>query len=127
MEHESSREPLVTDLLRMAMDDARELVRAEVLLAKDEVGTEAKHAGASLFLLLLGVAIAAFALAGLVIGLLTAAQASPTAIALVFALIMAALAGISLFSARRLMPKHLLERTRGRVEDDIRRLKEVVQ
>src|SRR6185436_4259839 len=97
--------------------DARDLVRAEVLLAKDEVGTEAKHAGASIFLLLLGVAVAAFALAGLVIGLLTVTHASPAAVALVFALIMAALAGVSFASARWLMPKRLLERTRVRVDD----------
>lgn len=127
MQPDISRELPVADLLRTAVDDARELVRAEVLLAKDEVGTEAKHAGASLFLLLMGVATTAFALAGLIVGLLALSRASAAVIALLFALIMALCAGFAFLMALWLMPKSPLERTRVRLEADIRELKEVIQ
>lgn len=114
----------VSELLQTALNDARDLIRAEVALAKEEAGTEAKHAGASLFLLLLGVATAAFTLAGLVIGILALTRASPPVVALVFAAVMATVTGAALLLARWLMPGKVLERTRGRVEDDIQQLKD---
>jgi uncharacterized membrane protein YqjE len=123
----ASREPSVSDLLRTAMDDARDLVRAEVALAKDEVRAEAKYAAISLFLMLLGVLTAGLALSGLVFGIVTVAGTPTKVIPFVAGGAMAVLAALSFGFGLRLMPKQPLERTRGRVEEDIRQLRDGLQ
>ena len=123
----ASREPSVSDLLRTAVDDARDLVRAEVALAKDEARTEAKYAAISLFLILLGVLTAGLALSGLVFGIVTIAGTPPKIIPFVAGGAIAVLAALSFGSGLRLMAKQLLERTRGRVEEDIRQLRDGLQ
>lgn len=114
-------------LAKEAVDEARDLVRAEVALAKDELRTEAKSAALSMLALLMALMIAAFAVAGLVAAILLLAGATVGLAALIFAGVMAALAVAAGGVAYRLVPKQILVRTRDRIEEDIRDVKDRLQ
>lgn len=120
----ATEEPRVSELLRTAVDDARELLRAEVALARQEVRTGAKYAAMSIGLGILGVLTAGFALSGVAFGAIRIAGASPEVTPFLFGAAMAVVAAVAVGLALLLMPKQLLERTRGRVEEDIRQLKD---
>jgi uncharacterized membrane protein YqjE len=111
------------DLLREAMDEAKELVRLEVELAKEEVKEELKQLQraaigfgiaaivAVLMLSMLGVALV-LALGGTaVVALLVAAG---------FLVVAGAAAGLGY----RMLPKVPLEHTRNRLQNDLNQLKE---
>lgn len=111
------------DLVREAMDEAKELVRLEIELAKAEVNEELARVERAA----IGFGIAA---AGVVIALCL------LAVALVFALggtALVALAvaggfvvvsGCAAWLGRRVLPKSPLEKTRSRLTNDVNLLKE---
>jgi hypothetical protein len=115
-----------TELVKEALDDARELIRLEVELAKEEVrrevaatknagiaigvGAVALIAGVSLLLVALALAIFPGPIPSLVIG--------------VVLVIGAAAAG---FAGVKLLPKKPLGETRRRIETDIETVKERVK
>ena len=112
-----------TQLLKDAVDDANELVRLEVALAKDEVRTELHGVKSSAILLGVAAAMAVLALASLVASMIVALGWAFGAILGAALLVVAAiLAGIGVKG----LPKRPMGATRDRIETDVNRLKEHV-
>ena len=119
----SLEEASTSDLVREAMHGARELVRLEVELAKEEVKDELKQiqraaitfgiaAGASLVTLCLLAVALVLALGGTALVALLAAAG------------FLAVAGVAGIVGRGMLPKAPLEKTRNRLQDDMDQLKE---
>jgi uncharacterized membrane protein YqjE len=116
-------EASTAELVKEAMDEAKELVRLEVALAKEEVKEELKEvehaaisfgvaAGASVIVLcLLAVAIV-LAFGGTVLAALLVAAA------------FLVIAGIAGYLGYGMLPKKPMEKTRHRLEHDVNQLKE---
>jgi hypothetical protein len=111
-----------TELVREAVDEARELARLEVELAKNEARGELKALKAcgiafsvALASALLGVALLLVALA-LVLG--------GAAVALLLGVGLISIATVAAWVGSWRLPKKPLGETRRRLEDDIERLKE---
>ncbi|AKT36779.1 phage holin family protein [Chondromyces crocatus] len=111
------------DLLKEAILDTRELVQTEIALAKEEVRGEIQRAkmagialGAALCAAIIGVTMLFVALA-----LAIQLSALPALLIGVVLLVVAALAMLLGYKAIPLKP---LPRTRARVEEDLRTLKE---
>jgi uncharacterized membrane protein YqjE len=112
-------------LVREAIDEARELVRLEVALAKKEVVEElaelkvgAGLLGAAGVLAIVGVSMLGQAV------VLAIAPTGPCA--LVVGVCFFVLAGVAAFIGRSRLPKKPLVRTRQRLETDMKQLKERV-
>ncbi|MDB5214682.1 MAG: hypothetical protein JWO86_2609 [Myxococcaceae bacterium] len=116
-------EASTADLVREAMDEAKELVRLEVALAKEEVKEElaqVQHAaisfgvaaGASVIVLCLLAVALVLALGGTALAALGVAGG------------FLAVAGVAGYLGYGMLPKHPLERTRHRLENDVNQLKE---
>lgn len=116
-------EASTADLVRGAMDEARELVRLEVELAKEEVKEEvaqAKHAaigfgvaaGASVIVLCLLAMALVFALGGTALAALAVAGG------------FLVVGGLAAWIGYGMLPKSLLEKTRNRLQTDVNQLKE---
>lgn len=130
IEQPSSEQPLTviqesstTDLVKEAIDEAKELVRIEVELAKTEVKREAREA---LRAAIGGVIAAVFFL--ITLCLLAVAIVNAFAATAISALLVAAcflvLSGITAGIAYLFLPKKPLEQTRHRLESDVNQLKE---
>jgi len=116
-------EASTADLVKEAMDEAKELVRLEVALAKEEVKEELKEvqhaaiclgiaAGASVIVLcLLAVAIV-LALGGTALAALGVAGG------------FLVIAGVAGYLGYGMLPKKPMEKTRHRLENDVNQLKE---
>jgi uncharacterized membrane protein YqjE len=116
-------EASTADLVREAMDEAKELVRLEVELAKEEVKEELKqvqHAA-------IGFAVAAAA-AVVVLCLLSVALVLALGGTAVAALLVAAgfvvLGGAAAWIGYGMLPRSPLEKTRNRLQNDVNQLKE---
>jgi len=112
-----------TELVKEAWVEAKELIRLEVALAKEEVKHEvvaAKSAGITL-----GAAAVAFcvALALLLVALALAIFPGPIP-ALVMGLILMVSAGLAGAIGYKLLPKRPLAQTRRRLETDVETVKE---
>ena len=112
-----------SQLLREAVDETKELVKLEVELAKTEVREEiaqaktaAIAAGASVALAILGVAM-------LLVALALAIFPGPWP-AFVIGLVLLAVAAGSALAGYKLVPKKPMDRTKNRVEADVKILKE---
>lgn len=110
------------ELVREAIDEARELVRLEVLLAKDELKEElaqAKGAGVAFGVAgvcsMLGLALVLVALA-----LVIKISAVP---AFIIGLVLLASAGLGGYIGRTMMPKQPLGEARQRAFSDLEQLK----
>jgi hypothetical protein len=111
------------DLLREAIEEARELVRLEVALAQNEMAAELSRARAAAVAL----AIAGSALTtGLAVLLVAVALATGAAIAVALGIAVALFltAGIAGSAGYRKLPVAFLRRTRARFGDGLRRLDE---
>jgi Putative Actinobacterial Holin-X, holin superfamily III len=113
------------ELVREAMDEAKELIRLEVALAKDEVKREAadtKYAGIAFgiggALLVVGVSL-------LFVALALAIFPGPIP-SLVLGLALLTIAVIACWAGVRLLPKKPLAETRRRIEADVERVRERV-
>ena len=116
-------EATTTDLMKEALDEAKQLVKIEVALAKEEIRDEVGQAksaaimfGASTFLGILGVAL-------LLVALALAIFPGPIP-ALVIGGVMLVVAGVLGFVAYKRVPKKPLDQTARRLETDVKVLKE---
>jgi len=114
-----------TELVKVAMAEAKQLIVLEVALAKDEIRREVlatKNAGISL-----GLAAAAlvlgFALLFVALGLAIFPGPVPALVIGLALLVTAAIAGVTGF---KLLPKKPLAETRKRLENDFESVKERV-
>jgi len=113
-----------TELLRRVLGDTTDLVRAELALAKQELGTEGR---ATLMAALIGTAAGALSILAvtmLVLALVIALGARPSAALAIAGAALIVMAGIGAFGAWKLVPKRPLERTRSRIESDVERIEE---
>ena len=110
-----------TELVKQALDEAKQLVRLEVELAKDEMRREVKEAKAS------AIALGVAAMAGVLL-LATLIAVLVVAIGpiggLVVAGVLAVLGGLCAFAGYKMLPKKPLHDTRKRIERDVHGLKE---
>ena len=116
-------EASTADLVKEAMNEAKELVRLEVELAKEDVKHELRKVrrAAVGFGIALGSTVVVLCL--LAVALVLALGGTPL-VALAIAggfLVLAAVAG---FAGYGMLPKAPLERTRDRLQDDMNQLKE---
>lgn len=116
-------EASTSDLVRDALDEAKELVRLEVELAKNEITREvdaAKLAGVGFAV---GAAFGVLALCLLSVALVLALGGTAV-VALAVAGAFVLVAAIGAFFGWALLPKRPLAQTRRRFSTDLRRLKE---
>ena len=113
----------VIDLVRAAVDDARELVRLEVALARGEVAAELRAMGRAALGFALALAAAVVALTMFTVAVVTALSAPAWSVAVASAsfLVGAMIAAAAGYGA---LPKNPLEQTRARLETDLRQIKE---
>jgi hypothetical protein len=129
MEHLDPQPPIprteisAAELVREAMADAKQLVRLEVELAREEVKRElsavrtgAITVAASALVLVLGLAL-------LLVAMSLAIFAGPIP-ALLIGLILLAISGLAATIGFKLLPKKPLEATRKRLEADVEVVKE---
>ena len=116
-------EASTADLVREAMDEAKELVRLEVALAKEEVKEElaqVQHAAISL-----GIAAGASVIVLCLLAVALVLALGGTALAaLGVAGGFLVVAGIAGYAGYGMLPKNPLEKTRHRLENDVNQLKE---
>lgn len=117
-------EPPISDLVEDALHDATALVRAELSLASAELKQEATAAAGAAAAWAATAIFAVIALAMLITAAFLAAGARWPVALFGTAGVFAALALVGAVLARRLVPKHILERTRDRVADDVRQIKD---
>lgn len=125
----SERSPAVleeastAELVRGAMNEARELVRLEVALAKEEVKAELKQVQRAA--IGFGVALACSLVVLCLLSVALVLALGGTAIvALLVALAFLAVGGLAALIGYGMLPKVPLEMTRNRFENDVNQLKE---
>jgi len=125
----SERSPTVRDeastgeLVREAMDEAKELVRLEIELAKEEVRDELRKAQRAA--IGLGVALASLVLVLCLLAVALVFAVGGTALAaLLVALGFLAVGGLAALFGYGMLPKAPFEKTRHRLENDVNQLKE---
>jgi len=117
--------PSSTELVKEAVEEAKELIRLEVELAKDEVKREAADAKNAGIAFGIGVAVLLVGVSLLFVALALAIFPGPIpslvlGLALVTAAVLACAAGV------KLLPKKPLAETRRRIEADVERVRERV-
>ncbi len=131
MDRLSSRTPSVPtgELIKQALEDARELVRIEVGLAKDEARSEVKAfkqaAIAGAIALLAALLMLSTATMALVLAI--AHLGHPAWIALAVAVVYLALAGAMAWVAYRRLPKEVAPAARKQIERDVAQIKDLVR
>ena len=116
-------EASTADLVREALDEAKELVRLEVELAKNEVTQEIAQAKVAGVAFGVGAAFAVLTLCLLAVALVLALGGTAL-VALACAGVSMLIAGAGVFVGISKLPKDPLGETRRRVETDIKSLKE---
>jgi uncharacterized membrane protein YqjE len=116
-------ETSTADLVREAMDEAKELVRLEVELAKEEVKEEVKQAKRAAIAFSVAGGAAVIALCMLAVALVLALGGTALAALGVAGgfLVLGAVAG---YAGYGMLPKAPLEKTRHRLHNDVNQLKE---
>ena len=116
-------EASTAELVKEAMDEARELVRLEVALAKEEVKEELKqvqHAATSM-----GIALAcSLVVLCLLAVALVLALGGTAVVALLVALAFLVIGVVAAFLGYGMLPKRPMVKTRHRFENDVNQLKE---
>jgi hypothetical protein len=123
MEQVPRSDASTTDLIREAIDDARQLVRVEVALASDEGKRELREAKTSLIGFGAGTVLAIVSLAMFAVALAQAISPSPWS-AFIIACVLLALAAIAGAVGYQLLPTRPFEHTRRRLQLDARALRE---
>lgn len=116
-------EASTVDLVREALDEAKELVRLEVAIAKDEVKQEVKLAKAAAIGFGVALAAALVMLSLLAMAIVFAVGGTAVA-ALVVAAAFLVIAGIAAYVGYALLPKKPLDHTIANVKRDVSQLKE---
>lgn len=116
-------EPPVTDLIREVLADSRELVRIEVALARDELTHEIAAAKTSAVAFACAAAVAVGAFTMFVVALVLALKGGWAGALAAGGILLVAAIGLGLggWSA---LPKKPLEQTKGRLQADVKQLKE---
>ncbi|MBX3233872.1 MAG: phage holin family protein [Labilithrix sp.] len=116
-------EASTVDLVKEALDEAKELVRLEVELAKTEIDEEIARAKKAAVGFALAGAFGVLALCMLAVALVLALGGTPlTAIAVAGGFLLVAGLGVAL--GYSVFPKKPLAHTRARLESDLEQLKE---
>ena len=116
-------ETSTADLVKEAMDEAKELVRLEVELAKEEVIEELHQVKRASITFAIAFACAVLALCMLAVALVLALGGTPLA-ALVVAAGFILIGGSATLIGYAMLPKAMLTKTRDRLENDVNQLKE---
>ena len=111
------------ELIREAMDEARQLIILEVALAKDEVKREAVATKSAAIALVVGAAVLLVGASLLLVALALAIFPGPIP-SLVLGLLLIAAAAIAGVAGVKLLPKKPLGETRRRLETDFENVKE---
>jgi protein-S-isoprenylcysteine O-methyltransferase Ste14 len=114
-----------SELVREAIDEAKQLIRLEVELAKDEVRREVVATKSAGIALAVGAAVLILGVSLLLVALALAIFPGPIP-SLVLGLILIASALLAGVAGVRLLPKKPLAETRRRIETDIEIVKERV-
>ncbi len=112
-------------LVREAIAETRELVKLEIVLAKDEILAEVEQARRGAMALGAAAALAVGGLALLVIALVQALAAGAL-LSLLLGASLLLLAGVAAYRGWRRVPRHPLDRTRRRLSADLTSFKEHV-
>ena len=116
-------EASTADLVREALDEAKELVRLEVAIAKDEVKKEVKQAKAAAIGFGVALAAALVMLSLLAMAIVLAVGGTAVA-ALVVAGAFLVVSGIAAYLGYSMLPKKPLDRAITNVKRDVSQLKE---
>ena len=116
-------ETSTADLLREAMDEAKELVRLEVELAKEEVREELQQVKRAAIGFGIAAGASAVALCLLAVALVLALGGTAL-VALAVAGAFFLVAAVAGYVSYAMLPKAPLEKTRSRLENDVKQLKE---
>jgi hypothetical protein len=120
----SQEDPSTAELLKEAVDEARELVRIEIALAKNDVASEWRRARSAAIALAIAACASGLGLAVAICAVALATRA-PAAVAAIAALVLFATSGIAVAVAYGKRPTNVLGRTRERLESDVRELRHV--
>ena len=117
------------ELIKQALEDARELVRIEVGLAKDEARGEIKafKQAAIVGAIALVSALLALSTASMALVLAIAHLGNAAKIALAVAVVYLALAGAMGWVAQRRLPKEVAPDARKQLERDVAQIKDLVR
>src|SRR5262249_48450997 len=107
MVREAHIEPSTAELLREAVDEAKELVRLEVALAKDEARTELAEAKSGAIALGATAALAILGLALVLVALALAIGMTPLP-AFIIGIVLLGCAGVAAYMASKLVPRRPL-------------------
>ena len=119
----SLEEASTADLVREAMNEARELVRLEVELAKEEVKEELAQVKRAAIVFGIAAGAAVITLSLLAVALVLALGGTALAAVAVAAGFLV-VAGASGYAGRGMLPRSPLEKTRNRLQTDMNQLKE---
>lgn len=120
---EAFEEVPTTTLVREMLDEAKELVRLEVQLAKDDAKIELNHLKMSAIVFGIAAGVAIIGASTLAVALVLALGGTAL-VALAVAGGLLVLAGALAFFGYGLIPKAPLEKTRNRISSDVKQLKE---
>jgi hypothetical protein len=123
--HDPRAEAKTADLVREAIDEAKELMKIEVALAKDEVLGEVRAAKKTAIAFSAAAVLAIEAIAMLLVALALEIHVGP-APALIIAVMLLLSSGAAAYFGWRTIPKKPLDRTQKRVKTDVQILKERV-
>lgn len=118
-------EAKTADLVREAIDEAKELMKIEVALAKDEVLTEVRDAKKTAIAFSAAALLAVEAIAMLLVALALVIHVG-AAPAFIIGVILLIASGAAAYFGWRTIPKKPLDRTQKRVKTDVQILKERV-
>ncbi|HXN32034.1 MAG TPA: phage holin family protein [Polyangiaceae bacterium] len=110
-------------LIREALDEARELVRLEVALAREEVTTELRQARSSA-IVFAGSAVAAVASFTMFLVAIALAFSVPWLAALPIAALLLCVGCALGFAAYKALPAKPMAKTKKRIEADVQQLRE---
>jgi hypothetical protein len=122
---EPRSEATIAQLVRGAITESRVLLDVEIRLAKDEVRSELAALKSGVIAFVAAALLANLALSSVLIAAVAALglRAYHVLVATAIFLVTAAVAGLVGY---RLVPKDVMARTRGRIETDVRLLKEAI-
>jgi protein-S-isoprenylcysteine O-methyltransferase Ste14 len=116
-------DPPVTELIREALDDTRQLVRIEVALARDELQREVAAAKAGAMASGIAVAVAVAALTMFVVAVVLALKAGWIGALVAGAILLVTALTLGLIGWK-LMPTTPMGQTKGRLQANVAQLKE---
>ena len=112
------------ELIRTALDEARELVKVEVALARNDLDAQWRRARTAAIAFAVAACACNAALTVVICAVALATQ-MPAAVSVLVALALFASSGAAAWIGFRAIPERLLGRTRARLETDVRELRQI--